>query len=689
MNFVQAGFLMAAAAVAIPVLVHLLSRWQVRTIELGTMRFLQEVIRDGSQARKIRRWLLLLTRMALAALLAFLFARPFFPERTNRDGDRLRIVMIDRSASMGMPGKNGRLIDDAVSAALANTSKLGSDAKLLWAWFDRHVDPIPASTVRPSAPTSVIGDTNYLAALAWARDKVNAFPRAIADVVVVTDLQQSGLASDSLASASLGFPSDVPVQIVDVGRPAANNLAITNVAAAAKRLLPTSDVVISVTLFNFGTLPQEDVPLIASASDGARNVRLKKSINIPGGQAEEIEFDFGKLDPGTWQVTIAMDVNDDLGADNRRFTALQIARPINVMVIDSGSSDDGVAAESYHLITALQQSDRPRRLDDSITSEDAEDGGRFSADITYLGDGASKPFEVSTHPLLVVADVGAIPPRIIERLESYVRRGGKLLVFAGDGSGGRISELWQQVGLAPGVLQTPIRSGAMPFRIDSIDAQATMLELFADPQHGDLGRLAFQKILPVTAGDSTKVLAKFDHGRPAVTQHELGKGRVVWFLSSVDASWGNWTTSPLYLPLVQQMAADLLNLTGEGPIRFRSIGDQELDTRIVAQQDSTNVNSVAFRSEAATAAVTFGKPGFDRRDDALYIVNGASKESDPTRMEADAFVDHFGLTTADGDKAAVSEQVESEKRNELWPWFAAAVFVLLIGEFGLANRTPA
>ncbi len=127
-----------------------------------------------------------------------------------------------------------------------------------------------------------------------------------------------------------------------------------------------------------------------------------------------------------------------------------------------------------------------------------------------------------------------------------------------------------------------------------------MLGPFEDPQHGDLSRLSFHTLLPVSVADSTDVLAWFDHGRPAMTQHNVDKGRVVWFLSSADASWGTWTTSPLYLPLVQQMAADLLNLTGEGPIRFRSIGDEELPARRStssnAQVKGSQINTVAFNS---------------------------------------------------------------------------------------------
>ena len=96
MSFALPTFVFATAAVAIPLIVHLLSRWQVREVELGTMRFLQEVVHDGAQRRRIRRWLLLLTRATLMLLLALLFARPYVSETTKRDGNRLRIVL-DRS----------------------------------------------------------------------------------------------------------------------------------------------------------------------------------------------------------------------------------------------------------------------------------------------------------------------------------------------------------------------------------------------------------------------------------------------------------------------------------------------------------------------------------------------------------------------------------------------------------------
>ncbi len=275
------------------------------------------------------------------------------------------------------------------------------------------------------------------------------------------------MVADPIATETLGFPADVPVRIIDVGRPAANNLAVTSVTTPTTRLETKQDVVLSVTLFNYGTLPFEEVPLTAAAQDGSRTVRLKKSINLPGGQAEEISFNFGNLEPGTWQFAVGMDVDDDLAADNRRFTAVEVAKPIQVLVLDSGSEEEGVASESYFLATALEQTGRYEQAADPEDSE-SSNRGRFHADVVYLGDEAARVLDVSENPLVVVADAGAISHATIDQLETYVRQGGKALVFAGDGEGSDPSQLWQQAGLAPGEIKRPQRSGAMPFRIVSV-----------------------------------------------------------------------------------------------------------------------------------------------------------------------------------------------------------------------------
>ena len=61
----QSSFLWWALAAAIPLVLHLISRWQSKRVELGTTRFLLEILNDQAHRKRIRRWLLLATRMAM------------------------------------------------------------------------------------------------------------------------------------------------------------------------------------------------------------------------------------------------------------------------------------------------------------------------------------------------------------------------------------------------------------------------------------------------------------------------------------------------------------------------------------------------------------------------------------------------------------------------------------------------
>ena len=102
LGFIHLGFLAAAAAVAVPVLIHLLFRPRAQKVKIGTLYFLRSVLRDSARRRKVRRWILLALRAAGVLLLALLFARPYRTDASAQPAERELILLIDRSASMGM-----------------------------------------------------------------------------------------------------------------------------------------------------------------------------------------------------------------------------------------------------------------------------------------------------------------------------------------------------------------------------------------------------------------------------------------------------------------------------------------------------------------------------------------------------------------------------------------------------------
>src|SRR5262245_2705566 len=118
LSLIHAGFLAAGLAVALPIVMHLLFRQKTRTVPIGSVRFLHEVVREHRRRRRVRQWLLLALRMLALLLLALLFARPYRDQSFFRGLEQEIVVLIDRSASMqARDGAGETIFDRAVAQA--------------------------------------------------------------------------------------------------------------------------------------------------------------------------------------------------------------------------------------------------------------------------------------------------------------------------------------------------------------------------------------------------------------------------------------------------------------------------------------------------------------------------------------------------------------------------------------------
>src|SRR4029450_2624807 len=98
MSFIQIGFLGALAALAIPIIIHLVFRQRAKKVELGTLRFLRVVLEHNARRRRVMRWLLLMLRLACVGVLAFLFARPYLLASRAAGGEQKVVGVLDRAA---------------------------------------------------------------------------------------------------------------------------------------------------------------------------------------------------------------------------------------------------------------------------------------------------------------------------------------------------------------------------------------------------------------------------------------------------------------------------------------------------------------------------------------------------------------------------------------------------------------
>src|SRR5689334_25337463 len=120
MGFVAPLILFGLAALAIPVLIHLIQREKKRVVEFPSLMFLRRIPYQSVRRRRIRHWLLLMMRLAALALIVLAFARPFFrgadPSAAAQGGAREVVILVDRSYSMGYGDRWNRALVAARNA---------------------------------------------------------------------------------------------------------------------------------------------------------------------------------------------------------------------------------------------------------------------------------------------------------------------------------------------------------------------------------------------------------------------------------------------------------------------------------------------------------------------------------------------------------------------------------------------
>ena len=83
MNFLAPLFLAGAAAIALPILLHLIRRTERERIPFSSLMFLKQTPPKVTRRSRLENLLLLLLRCLAFALIALAFSRPYFQQAMN------------------------------------------------------------------------------------------------------------------------------------------------------------------------------------------------------------------------------------------------------------------------------------------------------------------------------------------------------------------------------------------------------------------------------------------------------------------------------------------------------------------------------------------------------------------------------------------------------------------------------
>lgn len=105
----------------IPILVHLFQLRRFKKEYFTNVRFLKQITIQTRKSSKIKKWLLLVTRLLLLACLIIAFAQPFFRAKDIAGIENEMVIFLDNSYSMQAKGDKGELLKRAIQDLLENT----------------------------------------------------------------------------------------------------------------------------------------------------------------------------------------------------------------------------------------------------------------------------------------------------------------------------------------------------------------------------------------------------------------------------------------------------------------------------------------------------------------------------------------------------------------------------------------
>jgi hypothetical protein len=685
MNFLAPWFLLGAAAVAGPVIFHLMRRSAREKIAFSSLLLLRPTPPRATRRRRLEHIVLMLLRCLVLLLLAAGFARPFF---RKSDASALppgaghqTVVLIDTSASMRRFG----LWQKAIAAAGRYLAKAELRDRVAVVTFDQHsrtlvsfsdwtswaVDQRAAlAKQRLDAITPGWGGTDLGPALTDAAELfqedaggTNAF--ASREVALISDLQE-GAKLDGLQGHD--WPKGVRVILERVDPDQRGNAGLEILEASLDS--PGDSREARARVVNARDSEGQSFLMGWTASGASDFVGKPVEVYLPPGQTRTFAAPPLPAAETTGALRLTGDQED---FDNTTWFAAPERENVTVAYFGSESGNDPQQLR-YYLERAFPETARRQVLVVSAVSN-----GVFSA------------------PVLDRAAFAVIPARLETNELSALREwmaGGKtaLLVMTNAQAAPTLSALL-------GGTNVPVDEATGDFALlGNVDFAHPIFAPFADPQYSDFSHIHFwqHRRWTIQTNLTAHVLAKFDDGSPALTQLPMGKGNLLVLAAGWHPADSQLALSTKFLPMMQTM---LDWSGGAAPTRTQfEIGE------VIPSPAASGDPLRWVKPDGKSVEVAAGTPFAETDTPGIYSVTIGTKvqrfavnlpleESRTAPLTPDEFASlgvPIGSAAQVADAQAPVRQrlllaTELENRQKIWRWLIAGLLGVALVEIILGG----
>jgi hypothetical protein len=549
LGFLNTLFLFGLAAMALPIIIHILNRRRLSKVPFSSLEFIVELSQRRMSKVNLRRWIILLLRTLAIVLIVLAFARPtirasaalFMPGNAPKHV----VICLDASMSMGAEQETGtaftlakdiakRVVEDSGGNDLIDVIVCGARSELVFGTGTKNKQ-VAQNMIEALAVTTET--TSLSRAVEAAFDQIGQSNTKIGEIYVISDFRET---TDSVLVADV--PDGIRVIALPVYKEAIDNVSIDRVFTPRKLIRPGEVVRVGVAVTNHSRQKSNEFP-IELVIDGKR--KAEKLVSLSPAASANVTFSVSINDWGTYRCRVAKH-HDRLPVDDDRYFLLEVSQKIPVTLIRGRKfADQGKQAASYFYV-------------DKALNPRGSGEGEFS--VTVIDERELTAASLPSKGVVVWTEPRELDPKRFELLKRYVQAGGAVMVFLGGDRKG----LWRNESFARylGIQKATPKEAGGAEHFSAFQNDHPVFSIFSEEELELLSRSRVRKHLSVSGVAPDSTLAYLGSGDPGIWECRRGKGRAIVIAAAPDLPSGDLPLSPMFLPLIHTAVSYLASSEG-------------------------------------------------------------------------------------------------------------------------------
>lgn len=659
--------LAGAGAMAIPVAIHLLSRYRRQQHVWGAMRFILEAYRRHKHRLRLEQLLLLLVRCAIPLALGFAL---WDAQLTGLGGtlssmgasDRLVLIVIDDALSAGAADGDATRLDRLRDQALALIDGLGrTDRVAVWrasrpgsavlvpATFDhqaarRAIEDLSPRFSRSDLPATLERVEQYL-------DEQPGVPPRRVLLAVLSDFSRGAIPADgetgAMSSSQLAALGARCRIVVSQPLPTVPNTSFATMQPRRHMIVlePGAPALVPVTAQLARAAPEApNAPALASVEFNV----LDRQGNVLGSARREHRWSAGQT-----EATLSVDV--PVATPGRAAASDQPPVPEGRLIVQARLQPDALPADDLrHAIVEVRHRLRVALVDtqEQPARQDDQQGAQFDAR-RWLTLALAPRVSQGVDPTIAITPVAAhalddrtlqssdaalvIRPDLLgavgwTALRNLADRGGLVWIVppASDTPAVWGSNLRQALGLDWDLSMEPVAAeDGAAWAIDASGRVPEALRLLSADWEALLAPVRVYRRFPLTVADAgahawlslagAQEAEQGPTGAVLLASAQVGSGHVLMLASPIDVEWTNLPTKPLFVPLLHESLRGLLGessatarlsriVAGDAPLLGLDWDDAQELVRL--SHDGTSASLLLRRTDEGLEPIeAFATPG--------------------------------------------------------------------------------